>query len=127
MVDRFADNAPREFSHKVFAAGQKAQIRTAESKRKPQRLPFTRCDVRAAFRGGFKKRKRDGITTHHEFRALFLCDFSDAFRVFDKPEKVGLLDTYRADFVVDKRFKSVRIGNAVFVGAKTTSIPCGTR
>ena len=69
---------------------------------------------RAAFRGGFKKRKRDGITTHHEFRALFLCDFSDAFRVFDKPEKVGLLDTYRADFVVDKRFKSVQISNAVF-------------
>ena len=96
-VDRFADQAARDFAEQLLRNRHKTEVRPAETHRVAERLTVADRNIGAPFARRLEHRQRDRVDRHNRKRAdaLRRGDYlPDAFQV---PEEVRVLDNDRGD------------------------------
>ena len=91
-VGRLSDESSRHTTQIFFFAREHAEIRTAETERVAERLPFANHNVGVVRAGRLIHAERNRIRADDEQRARRVHAFRDRFHVAHVAEKIGIGD-----------------------------------
>ena len=109
----FPDNPSGNFADMLLVHGKITAMRAAEGHRQTERLRIADNNIRSQLAGRFQYPQRQRIGHHDQQCAFFFGDFFEDSQIFDRSEKIRILDNDRSGIRRRHTVRHIEIGDVL--------------